>query len=376
MHVATLHPTSRCCSWPSSIRAYEKDATNENRPRLEQTRKELSARKWLNQQRLAIDAEITRLAAIQKLQSADSLTHTAALSKRKSILAEALITTAYIRRFKAELKALKGDQIPVELKKTRAEVGHVYHKITLRNAAKEVRTSEILSEGEFRIVSLAAFLADTEGRGAKTAFVFDDPISSLDHVYEEAATQRLVKLSESRQVIVFTHRLSLVGYLEKYAKKQKVSPETICLSRYTPGEPMDLPINLKRTDKAANTLANERLAEAKKAFAQGDEAYEREATGLCHDIRVLLERVVEMDLLNEVVRRFSQEVNTKDKIHALAKITDDDCKFVDEYMTKYSRYEHSQSEEAPIPLPPPQEIEDDLKAIVNFITALRQRKES
>jgi hypothetical protein len=184
------------------------------------------------------------------------------------------------------------------------------------------------------------------------------------------------KLSESRQVIVFTHRLSLVGYLEKYAKNQKTSVEIICLSRYTPGELTDLPINLKRTDKAANTLANERLAAAKKAFAQGDEAYEKEATGLCHDIRVLLERVVEMDLLNEVVRRFSQEVNTKDKIHVLAKITDADCKFVDEYMTKYSRYEHSQSDETPIPLPPPQEIEDDLKAIVDFIAALRQRKES
>jgi hypothetical protein len=45
-------------------------------------------------------------------------------------------------------------------------------------------------------------------------------------------------------------------------------------------------------------------------------------------------------------------------------------------MTKYSRYEHSQSDEAPIPLPLPQEIEDDLMAIVDFIAALRQRKQS
>jgi hypothetical protein len=359
----------------TQARAYQGDAKNENRPQLEQTRKELSARKWLNQQRQAIDAEITRLLAIQKLQTADSLTNTLALSKRKSILAEDLITNAYIQRFNAELKALRADGLLVELKKTRTEVGRVYHRIALRGATKAVKTSEILSEGEFRIVSLAAFLADTEGRGAKTPFIFDDPISSLDHVYEEAAAQRLVRLCESRQVIVFTHRLSLVGYLEKYAKKQKTSTNRICLSRYTPGEITDLPIDMKRTDKAANTLANERLALAKKAFAEGDAPYEMEAKGLCHDIRVLLERVVEMDLLNEVVRRFSQEVNTKDKIHVLAKITDADCKLVDEYMTKYSRYEHSQPDEAPITLPRPQEIEEDLKAIVNFITVLRQRKE-
>ena len=232
-----INPVQLARKLSTQAYGYEKDAKNENRPRLEQTGKELAARKWLNQQRLAIDAEITRLAAIQKLQAAESLTNTMALSKRKPILAEDLITTAYIRRFKAELKALKGDQLPVELKKTRAEVGRVYHKIALRNAVKAVRTTEILSEGEFRIVSLAAFLADTEGRGAKTAFIFDDPISSLDHVYEEAAAQRLVELSEIRQVIVFTHRLSLIGYLEKYAKKQNTSVEIRCLSRYTPGNP-------------------------------------------------------------------------------------------------------------------------------------------
>jgi hypothetical protein len=32
-------------------------------------------------------------------------------------------------------------------------------------------------------VSLAAFLSDTGGRGLKTPFIFDDPISSLDHVH-------------------------------------------------------------------------------------------------------------------------------------------------------------------------------------------------
>jgi len=107
----------------------------------------------------------------------------------------------------------------VELKKTRAEVGRVYHQIALRNAVRRVKTSDILSEGEFRIVSLAAFLADTEGRGAKTPFIFDDPISSLDQVYEEATAQRLVMLSKTRQVIVFTHRLSLLGLLDKVRRK-------------------------------------------------------------------------------------------------------------------------------------------------------------
>ena len=196
------------------------------------------------------------------------------------------------------------------------------------------------------------------------------------HVYEQAAALRLVELSRNRQVIVFTHRLSLVGFLEKYADKHQIKTSLVCLSRYVPGDVTECPIDMKRTDKAANSLANERLAAAKKAFDEGDVAYENEAKGICRDIRVLLERIVEMDLINGVVRRFSPEVNTKGKIHALAKITEADCKFVDDYMTKYSLYEHSQPEEAPVELPKPGEIESDLNAISGFIARIRQRSEN
>ena len=341
---------------------------------LEQRSRDLKAREWLNQQRQTINKEIVRLTAIKQLKDALDLTNTTALSRRKSSLTEELITNAYIQRFHDELIGLKAKHISVDLEKTRTEVGRVYHRIFLKNTNVDVGTMEILSEGEFRIVSIAAFLADTEGRGSKTTFIFDDPISSLDHVYEEVTAQRLVRLSMTRQVIVFTHRLSLVGYLTKYAEKNKIKSEIVCLSCYRTGQVTDLPINLKRTDKAVNDLLNKHLADAKKAFKNGDDiVYENVARSICIDIRVLIERMVEMDLLNEVVRRFCEEVNTKGKIGALAKITEEECSFVDEYMTKYSRYEHSQSEEVIIPLPPPNEIESDLKAIKSFIENVRSR---
>lgn len=359
--------------YAAQARIYDKDAISENRPQLELKAKELSARKWLNQQRKAIDSEISQLVAIQRLQKADLLTNTQALSKCKSTLASELITSAYILRFQEELKHFKTAGINVELKKTRTQIGRVYHRIYLKNQPKNVKTSDVLSEGEFRIISLAAFLADTEGRGTKTPFVFDDPISSLDHVYEEATASRLAELSQTRQVIVFTHRLSLVGYLEKYANKHNIKTELRCLSRYLTGEIADLPIDLKKTDKAVNYLANERLVAARKALTKGDLAYEKEAKGLCGDIRTTIERIVEMDLLNGILKRFSPEVNTKGKIHSLARITLDECQFVDDYMTKYSRYEHSQPEESPIPLPKPEEIETDLEKISGFIKKIQKR---
>jgi hypothetical protein len=164
-----------------------------------------------------------------------------------------------------------------------------------------------------------------------------------------------------------------VALLQRHAEKHRVDHCLVCLSDYGTGDVTDLPVNLARTDKAANRLANERLEAAKKAFVEGDAAYENEAKGLCRDIRILLERIVEKDLINEVVKRFSPEVNTKGRIQVLAKITEDDCKFIDDYMTKYSVFEHSQPEETPVALPKPDEIEADLAAIINFIARIRQR---
>ncbi len=351
--------------------ACDEDAKGENRPQLQAHAKELGAKRWISQQRSAIEVEIMQLQAVDRLRAAQTLTATQALSRRKSILADELITNAYVQRFQSELVRLKADHLSVHLKKVRTGYGRVYHRICLKNATRDVRTSEILSEGEFRIVSLAAFLADVEGRGTKTPFIFDDPISSLDQKFEDATAKRLVELSLIRQVIVFTHRLSLVGSLERYADKNAIDKTMVCLSRMRIGEVSDLPIMLNRTKPAANRLLDERLAKAKRAFAVGESEYENEAKALCRDIRILMEHVVETDLLGGIVRRYSPEVQTKNKIARLAKIETKDCEFVDLIMTKYSRYEHSQPDEASVDLPTPDEIQADLKAILQFIETVR-----
>ena len=355
-------------------KSYDQDAKDQNRSQLEQKLRELKAKLWLNQQLPSIYKEIARLDKIAQLKNAIKLTDTTGLSRKKSILTEELITNAYIQRFHNELSLLKAPNISVSLKKTHTEAGKVYHQIYIQNTHMNIKTKDIFSEGEFRIVSLAAFLADTEGQKTKSTFIFDDPVSSLDHVYEEAVAQRLVKLCQSRQVIVFTHRLSFVNYLNKYAKKYNIKAHTLSLSEYHIGRITDLPINLKNTKNAVNELLNTDIVELKKVFKENDLDYYNKSKSICSTIRILLERVVEKDLLNEVITRFSPEVQTKGKINVLAKITEDDCKFIDCYMTKYSNYEHSQPDEAPIPLPPPEEIENDLKNIKEFIEKLKNRK--
>jgi hypothetical protein len=47
---------------------------------------------------------------------------------------------------------------------------------------------------------------------------------------------------------------------------------------------------------------------------------------------------------------------------------------IDELMTKYSRYEHSQPDEAPVPLPEPDDIAADLTRLQVWLKEFSERK--
>ena len=128
--------------------------------------------------------------------------------------------------------------------------------IKIKKCANDVLTSEILSEGESRIISLAAFIADLEGSESYSPFIFDDPISSLDQEFEEKVVQRLVELSKSRQVIVFTHRLSMLVSLIDAAKKSNINKHLVGLSLegWGTGEPGGSPIFTQKPKAALNTI--------------------------------------------------------------------------------------------------------------------------
>jgi AAA domain len=70
--------------------------------------------------------------------------------------------------------------------------------------------SDILSEGEQKVIALADFLAEAAIPKASTPIVFDDPVSSLDHRRLQHVVDRIVRLTEDHQVIVFTHDILFV----------------------------------------------------------------------------------------------------------------------------------------------------------------------
>ena len=360
--------------YEKSAKKYEEDAEKDDRVALQVKLKNLQAKKWLADQKTAIQEEVKRLQSLERLQEAKKKTNSKVLSTKKGELAETLITDAFVQRFNGELKALGASRLKVKLIKSKVSKGKVLHTIQLDGATHNL--NEVLSEGENRIVSIAAFLADVTGKTYPTPFVFDDPISSLDQNYEEAVVQRLCDIASERQVIIFTHRLSLLGMVQDYAKKVSIEPEIICIREesWGTGEPGDTPLFAKKPDKVLNQLINDRLPKAKKRLNEdGKEAYESDAKALCSDFRILLERMIEYELMSDVVQRYRRAINTMGKISNLAKISEADCKYFDDLMTKYSRYEHSQPLEAPVSLPEPDELETDFNALKDWLSEFKER---
>jgi len=357
-------------------RKYKKDSEKKDINGLEKKMIELEAKKWLSEQSESIGEEISRLQTISKLKKAIKLTDTTQLSKKKSSLADSLITNAYITRFNNELKELGAQKINVELKKTRTDKGRVLHQLKIMNNNSGIPTSEILSEGEYRIVSLSIFLADVEGTENTSTFVFDDPISSLDQDYEEATAKRLVELSKKRQVLVFTHRLSMIASIENHAKKLGFEPNVIGLEAepWGTGEPREAPLPAQKPKNAINTLIDS-VARARKILNDAGKAeYEIQAKSICSDFRITIERLVEYEFLADVVQRFRRDVHTKNKLVKVSKITHGDCSYIDNLMGKYSAFEHSQPKEAPIPLPDPETLETDLTKLRDWLEEFSQRQ--
>ncbi|WP_440465694.1 AAA family ATPase [Pseudomonas sp. YH-1] len=365
-----------------SAAQYDQDAVGFDRAQASRDKLELEAKKWVTEQAAAIRAEATRVTKVNEYETWKGSAGSRAISLKAADVTQKVVTDAYIARFNRELQALGATRIQVELVKTRTRSAKVFHQIRLRGARNEREiVGSVLSEGERRIISLAAFLADVCDKPGVAPFVFDDPISSLDQDFEWSVACRLVELAKTRQVIVLTHRLSLYGILEDVSRKagDKWKDEhyrPMCIEAYSgaAGHPADQDV-WRATTKKANNILLTRLDAAKKAGdSDGAAMYRALAQGICSEFRKLVERSVEDDLLNKVVQRHRRSVTTEGRLGGVPSVTIDDCKLIDSLMTKYSCYEHSQSAEAPAFIPEEPELRADLESLKKWRDDLTARR--
>lgn len=371
----------------AEVKALKELQEDGKRKQLETRVIELLAIQWLSQNKASIVDEVERLKKLGQLDKAIALTNTSALTRKHTDLAKDDLHKGYQDRFSAELICLGGKKLPVKPESKQAGKGKITFGLTLQGVEHSLAAEHVLSEGETRIVALAAFLADISGLEHRSPFIFDDPISSLDQDFEEKVVKRLIELSKTRQVIVFTHRLSLLALIESEVKKLKDEAElaktptvvelhiqSVCSFGKSAGVTQDINIRDLKPKSAMNRMQKEQVPQLRKLHDAGDVAgYDERANGLCSDLRILVERCVESVLLNDVLIRFRRAVQTQGKIGALAKITVNDCALIDDLMTRYSVFEHSQSDELPAARPDMDEIEADVAKLAAWIDDFTKR---
>lgn len=346
---------------------------DEGRAILQKQLGDLKFNKWIYENKTSIKAEIDKSRKKRELANTRSLLTTNKITNETNRLADALITDAYIERFTNELKRL-APKIKVKLDKAPSQKGSTPYKVTIdTDSGIKCKPEDILSEGEQRIVALAAFFADATGREAKTPIIIDDPISSLDINYESTATQRIVEIALERQVIVFTHRISMLTGIEETCQRFGVQHKENYIRSTANGKGVpDFPDVYRGDVKKHLNGIKTRIAEIK--TMDSDSSGYNDALGKqCQQFRICVERSVEDVLLQGMVHRFERRIMTNGKVTKLTRMTMEDCKLVDSMMTKYSFTEHSQPIDSPPVKISAEELNCDIEGYLRWINDYRKR---
>ena len=129
----------------------------------------------------------------------------AGLSRSLTVVSKAasqdLVNQDFARLFIAECKALRAPEVKLDFP------GRDAQPKRRKTLVPRHTLSDILSEGEQKVIALADFLAEAGMPQTNAPVVFDDPVNSLDYKRLQYVVNRIVELSNGRQVVVFTHNI-------------------------------------------------------------------------------------------------------------------------------------------------------------------------
>ena len=117
------------------------------------------------------------------------------------VASEQMINTDFAKRFEEECAALRAPAVGLEFP---GQKGQAARRKTVPVAK---HPSDVLSEGEQKVIGLADFLAESGLRLSPSPIVLDDPVNSLDYRRIREVSDRVASLAADRQVIVFTHNI-------------------------------------------------------------------------------------------------------------------------------------------------------------------------
>ena len=359
------------------IKTLRASSSGQSRKSMSTEAQELRARKLLAAHRQTVFDDIERRKKFAAYGLCLDDTKTQAITTKSTAVTKATVSQKLKQGFQEELGKLAFRHVEVELKELGGADGIFYHKLTLTRAPG-VELPKVVSEGEQRCLSIAAFFAELSTADDPSGIVFDDPVSSLDFQWRNGVARRLVEESKTRQVIVFTHDVVFLLTLKQYADELGVGIFDQHVRNLSKGAGVceeELPWVALSVKKKIGYL-NKCWQAADKLSRDGhQDAYEKEAKYLYGLLREAWERALEEVLLGGVVERYRPSVQTQ-QIAQISDITPEDCKAVETAMTKCSMWlaGHDKAAAARAPVPVPSELKADIEALAAWVAAIHKRR--
>lgn len=362
----------------------EKTAAPEELARLRKEMNELTARKLLVERKPALQRYIEYLVTKAKYERCLAETDSRAISTDgRRIVSEAL-TPQLMARLTTEINGLGAAHIPLNLRPSGVQ-GETKHKMELAGSrcGTKANLTDILSEGEQRVVALAGFLAELALAEHKCPIVLDDPVCSLDHVYREKIACRLAKEAKDRQVIVFTHDIAFLLELEEQVAALGDGcflAQTVRRSGKHAGEVVAGITSwhaMKYKARLAH-LEQNLLPEIKRLYNKDspvqDEEYNSRAGELYGRLRECWECFIEDELLAATVKRHRKSVQTQQLRYVT--VETEDYRRIDAAMTKCSGWMigHDKSKALNESRPTPLEIMQDILSLRDAAGVISTRK--
>lgn len=170
---------------------------------------ELKDRKTLSTKVNEVKIAIANHKTCTALQSKANNFSTNAISRKTTDARQQLVEQNFNDLFQEELRVLRKSELPIELNfGTNKGKSNISHRLST-----SYTLTDILSEGEQKAISLAEFLTELQLDIIQAPVIFDDPVNSLDHRIIDEVGKRLIELSKTRQVIIFTHSILLLNSL-------------------------------------------------------------------------------------------------------------------------------------------------------------------
>jgi energy-coupling factor transporter ATP-binding protein EcfA2 len=341
--------------------------------KLNNERRALEDRQKLANIRADVEAEISRLAEIANLKQKTKTTARAAVTKKNKELSELLITGALRSRFAREMTKLDLNANPMELKKTRDSKAQSFFRVEFVGYPGQP-LGEILSEGEHRCVALAAFLAELVTSRDHSGIVFDDPMSSLDHIYRERVAKRLVEEAHHRQVVIFTHDLGFLFEVKREAESNDIAVHYQHVKRRmkTPGHVTnDLPLKAKEAPALVGALRTE----LKDIKGQIDTVSETKRVilvkGVIEQLREAWDQVI-ADFIAPVLGRFDNQIKGN-SLFKLLVLTQDDVDLIKAARGRLSEGLHNSSGALNPAEVSHDKLSSEVTVIHEFIESLKKR---